>query len=185
MDYIWHYSSPLGGITLASDREALTGLWFDGQKYFASTLLSPWKEQTLPIFQEAVHWLDLYFGGAIPDFSPGFHLRGTPFQCAVWQSLLEIPYGHTATYGELARRTAARLQRNESARAVGKKLCGGHLAALSAHDAEMYCDILDYLSKIYESRGERAAIHALAGEARATGAATPAVKAVESREQER
>lgn len=73
----------------------------------------------------------------------------------------------------------------EEARAAGKRLCGGRLAALSAHDAEMYCDILDYLSKIYESRGERAAIHALADEARATGAATPAVKAVESREQER
>lgn len=130
MDYIWHYSSPLGGITLASDREALTGLWFDGQKYFASTLLSPWKEQTLPIFQEAVHWLDLYFGGAIPDFSPGFHLRGTPFQCAVWQSLLEIPYGHTATYGELARRTAARLQRNESARAVGNAVSRNPLSIL-------------------------------------------------------
>ena len=130
MDYIWHYSSPLGGITLASDGEALTGLWFDGQKYFASTLLSPWKEQTLPIFQEAVHWLDLYFGGAIPDFSPGFHLRGTPFQCAVWQSLLEIPYGHTATYGELARRTAARLQRNESARAVGNAVSRNPLSIL-------------------------------------------------------
>ena len=130
MDYIWHYSSPLGGITLASDREALTGLWFDGQKYFASTLLSPCKEQTLPIFQEAVHWLDLYFGGAIPDFSPGFHLHGTPFQCAVWKSLLEIPYGHTATYGELARRTAVRLQRNESARAVGNAVSRNPLSIL-------------------------------------------------------
>ena len=38
MDYISHYNSPLGGITLASDGEALTGLWFDGQKFFGDTL---------------------------------------------------------------------------------------------------------------------------------------------------
>lgn len=34
MDYVFHYESPLGGITLGSDGNALTGLWFDGQKYF-------------------------------------------------------------------------------------------------------------------------------------------------------
>ena len=35
MEYTDHYISPLGGITMASDGEKLTGLWFDGQKYFA------------------------------------------------------------------------------------------------------------------------------------------------------
>ena len=38
MEYTQHYDSPLGGITFASDGESLTGLWFDGQKYFADTL---------------------------------------------------------------------------------------------------------------------------------------------------
>ena len=38
MEYVHHYQSPLGGITMASNGEALTGLWFDGQKYFADAL---------------------------------------------------------------------------------------------------------------------------------------------------
>ena len=38
MDDLYHYESPLGGITLASDGRALTGLWFGGQKYYAGTL---------------------------------------------------------------------------------------------------------------------------------------------------
>ena len=70
----------------------------------------------------------------------------------------------------------------ESARAVGKKLCGGQLAALSSHDAETYCVVLDYLSKICEGRGDRAAIRVLADEARATGADTPAARVIEARE---
>ena len=41
MQYTAAYASPLGGITLASDGESLCGLWFDGQKYFAATLILP------------------------------------------------------------------------------------------------------------------------------------------------
>ena len=70
----------------------------------------------------------------------------------------------------------------EGARALGKRLCGGRLSALSPHDAEMYCNILDYLSKICQTRGDRAAVRRLLAEARETGAETPAVKAIESRE---
>ena len=70
----------------------------------------------------------------------------------------------------------------EGARAIGKRLCGGRLSELSAHDALMYCYILDYLSKIRETRGDRAAIHALVEEARATGADTPVIKVMEDRE---
>ena len=69
----------------------------------------------------------------------------------------------------------------EGARAIGKRLCGGRLSSLSAHDGEMYCYILDYLSKIHEVRGERAAIRPLVEEARATGADTPVVKTMEDR----
>ena len=48
MEYIHHYHSPLGGITVASDGEVLTGLWFDGQKYFAVTLAKEHEEKMLP-----------------------------------------------------------------------------------------------------------------------------------------
>ena len=61
MEYTHHYDSPLGGITLASDGEALTGLWFDGQKYFAATLSPEHGEKELPVFALADRWLDLYF----------------------------------------------------------------------------------------------------------------------------
>ena len=103
MDYIHPYASPLGGITLASDGEALTGLWFDGQKYFAATLQENHKEKPLPVFAEAEHWLDIYFSGKVPDFTPKLHIRTmSSFRKAVWNFLLTVPYGKTITYGEIA-----------------------------------------------------------------------------------
>ena len=103
MDYTHHYDSPLGGITLASDGKALTGLWFDGQKYYADTLQKEYKEKLLPVFRKADRWLDIYFSGEVPDFTPRLHLRTTSsFRKAVWDILLTIPYGQTMTYGEIA-----------------------------------------------------------------------------------
>ena len=63
MDYVSHYDSPLGGITLAGDGQALTGLWFDGQKYFAATLSGEREERDLPLFQAAARWLAEATGG--------------------------------------------------------------------------------------------------------------------------
>lgn len=118
--YTMHYESPLGGILLAADDAGLTGLWFDGQKYFANTL-PPEREvrQTL-ILAEAARWLDCYFRGSEPDFLPPLHPQGTAFQREVWDILLQIPYGQTMTYGEIARRLAEKrgLPRM-SAQAVG------------------------------------------------------------------
>ena len=101
-NYIYHYNSPLGGITLASDGESLTGLWFDGQKYFPHKLISESIESELPIFKQTVKWLDIYFSGNIPDFTPSIYLNTTPFRKAVYDILLTIPYGQTMTYGEIA-----------------------------------------------------------------------------------
>ena len=104
MCFTTHYDSPLGGITLASDGTALTGLWFDGQKHFAATLADKAIEDpALPVFVETRRWLDLYFGGKRPDFTPPFAPQGTPFRQKVWKILLDIPYGKTMTYGEIAR----------------------------------------------------------------------------------
>ncbi len=104
--YTWHYDSPLGGIMLASDGEALTGLWFDGQKYFADTLASYHEEKNLPVFVQTKKWLDLYFRGKNPAFTPPLRLKGSEFRRKVWDILLEIPYGETMTYGEIARKLA-------------------------------------------------------------------------------
>lgn len=102
MTYTYHYYSPLGGITMASDGTALTGLWFDGQKYFAGTVSEEHIEKSLPIFEDASKWLDIYFGGKEPDFMPTVAFETTPFRKAVWDILVTISYGKTMTYGEIA-----------------------------------------------------------------------------------
>ena len=112
MKYTYHYDSPLGGITMASDGESLSGLWFDGQKYFGAGLAADEEEQTesgeiLPVFKETKKWLDIYFDGKEPDFTPRLHLQGSPFRIEVWEILLKIPYGKTTTYKEIAERVAA------------------------------------------------------------------------------
>ena len=106
MQYIDTYSSPLGGITMASDGESLTGLWFDGQKYFGATLTDSREEKHLPVFQQAKKWLDLYFQGKKPPFTPPLSPQGSPFRQRVWEILLQISYGQTMTYGEIASRIA-------------------------------------------------------------------------------
>ena len=120
MEYTYHYDSPLGGITLASDGEALTGLWFDGQKYFADALGPDHEVKKLPIFDETCAWLDIYFAGNAPDFTPPLEMKTTEFRKAVWKVMLSIPYGRTMTYGEIAGAIARqRRALHMSAQAVG------------------------------------------------------------------
>lgn len=120
MKYTSHYASPLGDMLLAADEECLTGAWFCGQKYFALRLDREHEEKETPAIKAAKHWLDIYFSGQEPDFTPPLRFSGTDFQKEVWELLLGIPYGCTTTYGELAavitaRRGLARM----SAQAVG------------------------------------------------------------------
>lgn len=120
MTFLQHYNSPLGGILLAADEIGLTGLWFDGQKYFARDLPAEHVEQNTPVLSEAKRWLDIYFTGRKPDFTPPLHPVGSAFRQAVWEILLQIPYGQTTTYGEIARQLAAKLGLPRmSAQAVG------------------------------------------------------------------
>ena len=120
MIYTAHDVSPLGGITLASDGRALTGLWFDGQKYFADTLPAEHTEADLPVFAQTRAWLDVYFSGREPDVTPPL-LTGSvsPFRRRVWEILRMIPYGQTVTYGGIARQLARETGRGVSAQAVG------------------------------------------------------------------
>ena len=115
-----HYESPLGGILLAADEMGLTGLWFDGEKYFADNLPAEHIQKETFILLEAKRWLDIYFTGQEPDFLPPLHPIGSAFRRSVWEILLQIPYGQTTTYGEIARQLAEKqgLARM-SAQAVG------------------------------------------------------------------
>ena len=114
------YSSELGDILLAADEIGLTGLWFFGQSYFADTLPTEQIAQETPILTQAREWLDEYFSGKEPDFTPTRHPIGSPFRQAVWKLLLQIPYGQTTTYGEIARQLEKLQNRpHMSAQAVG------------------------------------------------------------------
>ncbi len=101
------YCSPLGDIVLTSDGKALTEL-----RFAEATNGEP--AQDIPSLADACRWLDLYFSGAKPDFTPRLAPQGTPFQQSVWGELLAIPYRHTVTYGYIAQRLRCR-----SAQAVG------------------------------------------------------------------
>ena len=105
MPFVTTLPSPVGTLTLASDGEALTGLWLEGQKYFGAGLPdTAVRAAELPVFQAAEAWLAAYFSRsplpALPPLAP----RGTPFRQAVWQLLREIPYGTVTTYGALAQK---------------------------------------------------------------------------------
>ena len=108
MEYTHYYDSPLGGITIAANEAAITGLWFDGQKYYAENLDGEHEEKLLPVFEEADRWLDIYFSGRAPDFLPPLVMKTTSFRKAVWEILLTIPYGSTVTYGEIADKLVGR-----------------------------------------------------------------------------
>lgn len=120
MTYVYHYHSPLGDITVSSNGSEITGLWFEGQKYFGATLPSDYEEKVLPVFEETKKWLTIYFGGRAPDFTPPLRMETTPFRKAVWEILLTIPFGQTMTYGEIAGIMAKKKGLAKmSARAVG------------------------------------------------------------------
>lgn len=119
MDSITRYLSPLGPLTLASDGSSLVGLWFEGQRYYAKSLMGEAEEKNLPIFEETKKWLDAYFAGMKPAERPPLEMRGTPFQKQVWEILETIPYGTTMTYGEIAHQLVGKMNRPMSAQAVG------------------------------------------------------------------
>lgn len=129
MHYYSHYHSPLGPMTMASDGEHLTGLWFDGQKHDRATLDDhSVQDEDLPILQETRRWLDAYFSGSAEGPQPSSQLPtapalavdGSPFRRMVLEILRSIPPGRTMTYAQIAAQVAQRTGRERvSAQAVG------------------------------------------------------------------
>jgi methylated-DNA-[protein]-cysteine S-methyltransferase len=111
------YESPIGPLTLVAGPSGITNLSFPGR------LRRPAEAKKRPM-PEIVDQLEAYFAGELRAFDLALDLRGTPLQEAVWDELLEIPYGTTTSYGELARRIDNALDRSDvepyqRARAVG------------------------------------------------------------------
>lgn len=127
MYYKTEYESPLGILTIVSDGECIVGLWMQGQKYFGETIKEEMTiKEDLPEFETTRNWLDQYFLGenVNPSELPLAPI-GSEFRQEVWKILLEIPYGETMTYGEIAKRIARKRGKSSmSAQAVGKAV--GH-----------------------------------------------------------
>jgi methylated-DNA-[protein]-cysteine S-methyltransferase len=122
MYYSTTHQSPVGALTLACDGEKLAGLWIEGQKYHGDPISEEMTEKSdIPIFDAAKKWLDRYFSGERPAISElPLAPVGGEFRREVWRLLCEIPYGKVVSYGDIAKKTAANLNRtNLSCRAVG------------------------------------------------------------------
>lgn len=122
MIYLTEYPSPVGKLTIASNGKSITGLWIEGQKYFADTLTeTPVMKNDLQIFFKAKSWLNGYFSGEKPlPHMLSLEPSGSEFRKAVWKCLCEIPYGETVTYGTISKRIAEQFGKSTmSAQAVG------------------------------------------------------------------
>lgn len=123
MEYIFEYKSPIGIIIITSDETEITGLRFKGES--EAEVLSDKKYKETSGIKEAKRWLDIYFSGKNPGYIPAINPKGTEFQKLVWKLLLEIPYGKTTTYGEIAGKIAeiknvSRMSAQAVGGAVGK-----------------------------------------------------------------
>ena len=120
MLYYKKTASPLGEITLRSDGEALTGLWFADDKHYGAKDIDGEVLADLDVFMQAEAWLAEYFAGREPKVSVPLKLQGSEFQMQVWRLLQDIPYGRLVTYGDIAKKIAAQKGvARMSAQAVG------------------------------------------------------------------
>ncbi|HYW58136.1 MAG TPA: methylated-DNA--[protein]-cysteine S-methyltransferase [Polaromonas sp.] len=115
------YESPLGKMIIAATDKGLAGLWFEGQRHLPPELLAPtlaaWpSDPAHPLLREVIRQLGEYFAGKRTEFDVALDLAyGTAFQQSVWQALLAIPQGGTASYGEVS----SRIGKPAAVRAVG------------------------------------------------------------------
>ncbi len=126
------YPTPEGfdDLLISTDGKALTGLWFAGSrdenKHPLGVVETRHGTSLPPVIHDTYRWLDLYFTGRQPDFTPVYRMEGlTPFRKAVLDIVCEIPFGRTVTYGQIAKRIVETFPetspkpRKMSAQAVG------------------------------------------------------------------
>lgn len=117
------YSSPIGPLMIESDGTHIVSLrpFLPIKKGRCPTEGSPAEPSECDeATAECIRWLDKYFSGCNPGFLPPLQLEGTPFQKRVWEELLRIPYGHTTTYGAIAKSIAEKMSPQAVGQAVGR-----------------------------------------------------------------
>ena len=115
MKYVDFYDSPVGKIFLTAEFDVLTSLMFVGDEI---------KPKPAPVLDETKRWLDIYFAGKMPDFTPLIYQNTTPFRVSVWERIRKIPYGETMTYGALAKIF------NTSAQAIGNAAANNKISII-------------------------------------------------------
>ena len=107
-------------ILMKSDGEYLTGLIFINSKNASKDSINC-EEKDLPIFRETAKWLDIYFSGQEPKFTPQYKITNlTPFRQEVIDIMKSIKFGKTMTYNDISKAIAKRRElKKMSAQAVG------------------------------------------------------------------
>lgn len=120
MIYVNEYNSPVGRMIIADDGEKLVGVWFDGQKYFMAGVSGETVKKETPVSLYTKKWLDDYFSGKEREYSLPLETKNvSAFRKTVLNALKKIPFGKTATYGEIAKSIEKERGKRVSARAVG------------------------------------------------------------------
>jgi len=110
MKYFAKLPSPVGELTICANDDAITAVAFPGD------IATPDNEpQPNELVRRAMDQLQDYFSGQRKGFDLPLNPAGTAFQQSVWQALLTVPYGRTASYGEIA----AAIGNAKASRAVG------------------------------------------------------------------
>ena len=122
MTYKYTYKTPdnFSNMIMNSDGEYLTGLWFEGSRDSSKHVINC-EEKDLEIFKETSKWLDIYFSGENPNFTPKYKIANlTPFRQEVIDIMNSIEYGQTLTYNDISKTIAEKRGiKRMSSQAVG------------------------------------------------------------------
>ena len=122
MTYKYIYKTPkeFSDMIMNSDGEYLTGLWFENSRDSSKHKIDC-EEKELEIFKKTSKWLDIYFGGKVPNFKPKYKIENlTPFRQEVIGIMNSIEYGKTLTYSDISKIIAKkRGLKRMSSQAVG------------------------------------------------------------------
>lgn len=122
MIYKYTYKTPdnFSDMIMNSDGEYLTGLWFEGSRDSSKHIIDC-EEKDLEIFKETSKWLDIYFSGENPNFTPKYKIANfTPFRQEIIDIMNSIEYGQTLTYNDISKAIAEKRGiKRMSSQAVG------------------------------------------------------------------